>query len=315
MKKNTMKNKLLLLVILFSTLRPSAIPGRLPEMILQNEQQDSLSVLTWNVYMLPKIASLSKEIGNTHLEDRAREIGSYLLNSKYDVIVLQEVFDPSGYKILKNILKKKYQFISEPINDHHLIKTHSGLVLLSKYPIYNYKTIKFSDCSSSDCLSNKGAFQACFKLNNRKFRIVGTHLQSDYKFLSEFKEVRKNQIQEIINQFHINPEDKSVTNLFCGDFNISNTDTPQYNYLLNTFKARNFDNSCCNYTWSDYKSKSKDKFFFDYCLVNQNSPNDVICQRVLNHISKQFTIKPSDHFPVELVMQFQEPKLISLNNP
>jgi endonuclease/exonuclease/phosphatase family metal-dependent hydrolase len=307
-----MKNKFLLIVLISSLFHPAVIPGKLPDLAPLDMKDDSLKVLTWNVYMLPKIASLSKEIGNTHLEQRAEEIANYLLRSHFDVVVLQEVFDPAGYRILKNILKEKYAFISSPFNNRHIIKTHSGLVLLSRYPIYNFKTLQFSDCAASDCFSNKGAFQACFTINHRNFRIIGTHLQSDYQYLSEYKTIRQKQLKEILAVFKIEPKDNRYTNLFCGDFNISNQDSLQYPQMLHDLNANNFDNACCNYTWQDYRLNKKEQYFFDYCLVNQPQQGDVICQQVLNNIDHFFSIRPSDHFPVELVMHFPAQQLLTM---
>lgn len=307
-----MKNKFLVIVLLSSLFHPAVIPGKLPDLTSLDIKDDSLKVLTWNVYMLPKIASLSKEIGNTRLEQRAAEIAHYLLRANYDIVVLQEVFDADGYRILKNILKSKYAYISSPFNNQHIIKTHSGLVLLSRYPIYNYKTLQFSDCAAADCFSNKGAFQACFTLNHRNFRIIGTHLQSDYRYISEYRSVRQKQIQQILTAFNIQPKDSRFTNLFCGDFNISNQDSVQYPQMLRDLCATNFDNACCNYTWQDYRLSKKDQYFFDYCLVNQPHEEDIISQQVLNNINHHFSIRPSDHFPVELVMHFPTQPMLTL---
>lgn len=307
-----MKNKFLLIVLISSLIHPATIPGKMPDFSPLDVKDDSLKVLTWNVYMLPKIASLSKEIGNTRLEQRAAEIAQYLLKANYDVVVLQEVFDTDGYRILKNTLKNKYAFISAPFNNRHIIKTNSGLVLLSRYPIYNYKTLQFSDCAASDCFSNKGAFQACFTVNHRNFRIIGTHLQSDYQYISEYRTIRQKQIREILSVFKIQPEDKRFTNIFCGDFNISALDTQQYPEMLKDLHAFNFDNACCNYTWQDYRLNKKEQYFFDYCLVNQPQQEDFICQQVLNNINHLFSLRPSDHFPVELVMHFPTQPILTL---
>ena len=312
--KKAVKYNLLSIFVFTSIIHPTKSPGKQSEYIVFNIQKDSFSILTWNVFMLPKIASLSKEIGNTKLEERAKEIAEYLYHSEYDIIVLQEVFNKKGYKILKEKLKSKYPYISDPCNDNHLIKTNSGLVLFSMFPIDNFKSLKFSDCSSSDCLSNKGAFVAGFTINHRNFRIIGTHLQSDYSNMSEYATIRVKQLKQIVDGFKINLNDHHFTNIFCGDFNISKNDTTQYDYLLRSLQSTNFETSCCNYTWQDYYLRKNEKHIYDYCLVNQEDMKDHIEQRILFNTNNKFRIKPSDHFPVELKLNLANEKLLTQNS-
>ena len=62
-------------------------------------QQDSIKVLSWNVFLRPSFL-------NDGQMERAQEIADYLKNSDADVLVLQELFHSRARKVLRKALKK-----------------------------------------------------------------------------------------------------------------------------------------------------------------------------------------------------------------
>src|SRR6185295_14569844 len=113
-----------------------------------------LTVLTWNVFLMPKW------IRESPCNDaRARAIAAALLQPEldFDILCLQKVFDSAARKILEKALAERYPHRFGPANDSCSLKLNSGVWLLSRTPLTDYQEIQFSDCSSWECFSRKGA--------------------------------------------------------------------------------------------------------------------------------------------------------------
>jgi sphingomyelin phosphodiesterase len=68
------------------------------------EDERNLKVLSWNIYMLPKIVPLKGKL------DRAHAIVEEIKKSDFDVIVFQEAFLKDARKIIREGLKEAYPF-------------------------------------------------------------------------------------------------------------------------------------------------------------------------------------------------------------
>ena len=171
-------------------------------------QQDSIKVLSWNVFLRP---SLLKD-GQM---ERAEEIADYLKNSDADVLVLQELFHSRARKVLRKALKNTYPYQTKkgPVS---WLGIPSGVVFFSKLPILKEKRISFSFSRGSDRFAKKGAIVVTIKKDNQHITILGTHLQagSDSKTLR----IRSSQIDELCEV--TNEIDSSKILIYAGDFNI-----------------------------------------------------------------------------------------------
>jgi len=171
-------------------------------------QQDSIKVLSWNVFLRPSFL-------NDGQMERAQEIADYLKNSEADVLVLQELFHSRARKVLRKALKETYPYQTKkgPVT---WLGIPSGVVFFSKLPIVKEKRISFSFSKGSDRLARKGAIVATFKKDNQHITILGTHLQagSDYKT----KRIRSSQIDELCEATKTIDSNKVL--IYAGDFNI-----------------------------------------------------------------------------------------------
>ena len=66
-------------------------------------QPSSIEVLSWNVFLRPSVMIDGQM-------NRVDEIGSYLLSSGADILVLQEVFHKKARRKLKKQLKETYPY-------------------------------------------------------------------------------------------------------------------------------------------------------------------------------------------------------------
>ena len=94
-------------------------------------QSSSIEVLSWNVFLRPSVM-------NDGQMNRVDEIGSYLLNSGADILVLQEIFHRKARRKLKKQLIEIYPYQTKkgPVS---WIGIPSGVVFFSKMPILSEK--------------------------------------------------------------------------------------------------------------------------------------------------------------------------------
>lgn len=119
----------------------------------QLQAQDSLRILSWNVKMLPGIAK-----GNNR---RAKAIAEQIQKHSYDVIVLQEAFQPRPRNIIAKRLKANYPYQTKVLNKKTLtLKTNGGVMMMSRHPIGEVKEIRYSKREGIDRMARKGALLA-----------------------------------------------------------------------------------------------------------------------------------------------------------
>lgn len=117
-------------------------PDPIPPQIFNQVGQD-LSILTYDVWGLPSLFG-------TQRKERFARLGDTL--NRYDVVTLQSAFSDDIA-----VLKETTGFIHHfRVDNSSLVKTNSGLYVLSKYPILTSNFTPFTQCSGVHCLSNKG---------------------------------------------------------------------------------------------------------------------------------------------------------------
>ena len=119
-------------------------------------QDAELKVLSWNIYFLPGIANLSKEIKKSDKKGRAQEIADYVNQSDYDVILFQEAFFNPARRILSKEIEREYPYQYGPINPSKMsLKTSSGVFVVSKTPLTLIESIQYETCNGADCFAKK----------------------------------------------------------------------------------------------------------------------------------------------------------------
>ena len=172
-------------------------------------QLDSIKVLSWNVFLRPAIL-------HDHQLERVQGISEYLIASKADVIILQEVFHRKARKQLTEALQKSYPYQTKkgPVS---FWGVSSGVALYSKFPFLKEKKISFKESMGADKLAKKGVVVSLVKIKSKEVYIVGTHLQSGSS--EKFRKIRKNQMKTLANS--IKNIDSSKVVLYAGDFNFT----------------------------------------------------------------------------------------------
>lgn len=186
--------------------------------------QDSLKVISWNVFLRPGI-----------LKDRQNErvdsIAEQILGMNADVVVLQEVFHKKSRRRLIKSLSETYPFHTA-MGRKTFWGVPSGNCLFSKDSIRSQQFIYFKRATSSDKLAKKGAIMIEIEHGNHSFSISGTHLQAGGG--AEGAQIRKSQVDQIAALAAQQPT--STTSLFAGDFNIQYADT-LFDYVLENLEA------------------------------------------------------------------------------
>lgn len=166
----------------------------------------SVRILSWNVFMLPKPIKFSLQV------TRAHRIVETLNSLPHEVVVLQEAFDRHFRSHIKKDLKDRYPYMYY-LGKENLVYPFmsSGVFVLSKIPFKALDYVFFDWCGTADCYASKGVVGLQFK----KFQLFATHLQSLERFsLSRFHQT--NQIIDLM-QKH---ESNGMPQLLVGDLNI-----------------------------------------------------------------------------------------------
>jgi len=174
----------------------------------------SLSILTWNVFMMPRL--LHESPAN---EARAHAIVEVLRPLGYDILVLEKVFDGSARELLRDGLKDRYPYAYGPVNSRGFsLKINGGVFVLSRIPLSGYREIQFDDAIDVEVFSRKGAMFLEGVKDGQPFQLVATHLQGDERDAARSQETRNRQIDQIESQLIAPHADPHVPLFIAGDF-------------------------------------------------------------------------------------------------
>lgn len=194
----------------------------LPLFILR--AQDSLKVVSWNVFLRPSILS-------DRQNERVDSIAAHILAMDADVVALQEVFHKRSRKRLINALSDTYPFYTS-LGEKSVWGVPSGNCIFSKDSIQSEQFVYFKRATSSDKMAKKGAIMIEIVHGNHRFSISGTHLQAGGG--AEGAHIRKSQVDQIVALSK--QQTVEATALFAGDFNIPYADT-LFDYTLKHLDA------------------------------------------------------------------------------
>ncbi len=225
--------------------------------------QDSLKVLTWNIFQRPWIM-------NDHQNKRIKPSCKWLLESKADVIVLQEVLKKSSVKKCKELLSEVYPYEAIPSKkEDGLLKLNSGVVIFSKFPIHKREVKVYSENKGADALAKKAAISVHFEVSGKSIQLIGTHLQAmKGEELDSIRIAQVKELKEII-------DTTTDAQIFVGDFNMA-FQSKAYLKTLSLLNAKNGKKKgdvCCS---SSLKGNglfpaNKNARWIDFIFLNKNS--------------------------------------------
>lgn len=262
------------------------------------KQSGELKILSWNIYMLPAVANLSKSIAKSNKKERVNQIVDIMNASDYDIIVFQEAFHIPSRKKLANELDAAFPYQYGPLNKG-FIKTNSGIFIVSKIPLQQLAKIQFKDCNSSDCFARKGSGIFEGQIDGKTFQIVGTHLNSTRQ-----QEIRELQYEQLFGELLKPYQKEGVVQIICGDLNTKKSKLENYSSMLKKLDA------------IDIKTRGKRKHTYvnskatiDYILLRKNGANVKIIDKKIRKFEAQTEMidilngSLSDHLAVELIIQ------------
>ena len=209
-----------------------------------------------------------------------------LIEDNVDIICLQEVWEKSILNMIKNNLNDIDLYYAQPPTSlKYCVGEHTGLLVISKYPIVYQDYLKYEQLNFTCNMTNKGLQHIKIIRNNLQYNIINTHLQSSFnKCGLMYQNTSENQLNQILNYINENNIEKCI---ILGDLNLH---TP---FIKNILKKNdklsikyNYDNLI---TFPDGNSSEQLDYFLDY--------NNIMSNKIINYSVKS-DIYYSDHYPI-----------------
>jgi endonuclease/exonuclease/phosphatase family metal-dependent hydrolase len=230
-----------------------------------------LKVLTWNIWMMPRLTFQSPENCK-----RAAAIAVEVLKQDFDILCFEKAFDAAARHVLWNALRARYPNQYGPANNGPSLKVNSGVWILSRTPLTELGETQFRDCAGIECFSRKGAIMLHGDFRGHPFQIVATHLQgeSGNQYTTAHQQIRDRQMAQIRDDLLARHPEPGVPLILAGDF-----DTPRqsdgFQFMLETFGQPEsqsvgvtFDDDCSH---NDLAMSGKGRHDeLDYILVRPN---------------------------------------------
>ncbi len=266
--------------------------------------QDTLRVLSWNIYMLPDpVYAKSRKIR------RARHIADMLMQrEQYDVVVFQEAFHGGVRRVLRKALKEKYPYEKGPANFRPWhIKTSSGVWILSRTPLTELKEHQYTECEgASDCMARKGVLAVETEWKGRRVQILGTHIQAGDKKGRPVKEAQYNEFGRIITELY----NGGVPQVVCGDFNMRRSRSDRYDNMLSALCVDDYCLYDVDYTvhgMNGFRKRPGYQNEIDYIFFRHNGavPESITRRtRIFQSDWSRDNKDLSDHYAVEAVIVY-----------
>jgi endonuclease/exonuclease/phosphatase family metal-dependent hydrolase len=221
--------------------------------VVPENSPDELRVLSYNVFLRPGPISQTD-----YPIDRARLIGKWIKNANFDIVALQEAWQPAALPLLTGEISGKltYFVLNQPPKGPNKLDS-GGLAIFSRWPIVDTRTLVYDDCNLDDCLAAKGAVHAVVRISeNASLNVVTTHLDAGGS--TGDRDARASQVRQL-SQFIAEIDQSSGPIVITGDFNIDSlSDNDEYEMLLDTLGVE-------DYIVSDISTKNCDGMEFIYC--------------------------------------------------
>lgn len=185
-----------------------------------NLTASELSLMTWNVFLLPKPIYFSKQ------QKRIPKIIEKIKESKIDFVVVNEAFLKKFKNIASKDLKDLYPF-QHFLTDKNKVTDlfSSGVGILSKYPFKILEDHLYKKCAGFDCFAAKGFTLVELELNdNKKVQIASTHMNAEDTKKAIMS--RAMQFSEIKFLLDLHAKD-GVPQILIGDLNVDANSNPE----------------------------------------------------------------------------------------
>jgi len=196
-------------------------------------KEQSISFLSYNLYCLPWLASAFSPSSCPLSSERSTAFLEHI--PSYDVIALQEVWDPR-YRSLERFARLNNLHVvgsSAPSSFSYLSLRifGGGLMILSKYPIVDTQEIVFDKGSHSDRFVTKGVLYAKIQVGSSYVHVFNTHLQASYGHEFDFVNnpyatIRQKQLKKLAEFVERVASNDQYPVMLVGDFNVNARTAP-----------------------------------------------------------------------------------------
>jgi endonuclease/exonuclease/phosphatase family metal-dependent hydrolase len=260
--------------------------------------QANLTLLTWNIQMLPTAWDFASESLQKKQALRAPWIIEYLKGQDYDIVVLQEVIDRKISDQLKEGLKPRYRHIVAADAKLGVAGCSGGILFASRIPLKYVAHVVYKNITGIDKLAEKGCLLVEAEHEGVRFQIAGTHLQAGNDAVrdKEFAEIRDG----ILLPYQLD----GVPQLLVGDMNVA-TAEDSFRALLDTTQMRDFPlDDRHPYTvdgknsWNQPNKRPK---HIDHVLLNSRGTASTIVRQTIQRARREHegrTIDYADHYGV-----------------
>lgn len=191
--------------------------------------QDTLKIVSWNVYLRPEILT-------DFQRERVGDISSALLNTKADVLCLQELFHARHRRRLIDTLKREYPYYVHPGKSG--FKQCSGLMIFSKYKITGSFMSYYRQHRKADAMANKGIQIADIWIGDTILRVANTHMQSGGEAKSQqIRDMQYRHLKTAVQSYY------SWEYVIAGDLN-TNADSNSFNTFCQLLNVCAEDSIC-----------------------------------------------------------------------
>lgn len=204
---------------------------------------------------------------------------------RYSIVLLQECYCNIFYDEIHHHFPDFYIAKGLMIN-YRLV--HSGLVILSRYPILSHTFIPYEDQNilSADILAEKGFLMVEIVFHGKRIMVINTHLQSNT--IENDYSISLRQMTQLLSYV----KKLTIPFIIGGDFNVSYTAFPITSYTLYRSMSPTiyiqYDKDGNELDTSSSKKPNYKPFIFDYFLTHNIILSSTHC------ISTEY----SDHVPV-----------------
>jgi len=222
---------------------------------LEAREVNKISFLNYNLYCLPWVATLFAPRVCPLPAERANHFLKHI--REYDILALQEVWNPRFRNIEKYATKHNYYVAgSSAPSSLRYIKLRvfgGGLMIISKFPIVNTKEALFDQGTGADMFVTKGVLYGKIEVGpNSYVHVFNTHLQASYGYewdnSNPYAAIRKKQFKKISDFIHEVTKQDHHPIVLMGDFNVNafnapgdSSDSMEYKDMMQILQADRFN--------------------------------------------------------------------------
>jgi len=216
----------------------------------------NLSFLSYNLYCLPGLATAFSPTSCPMSSERSAAFLKHTL--EYDVIGLQEVWDPNYKSIARFAKKNKLHVVgsSGPSTLRYLTLRifGGGLMIMSKHPIVERHEIIFDKGSHSDRFVAKGVLYAKLQVGSSFIHVFNTHLQASYGYefdwsgANPYTPIRNKQLKKLTSFIERLTSKDNYPIMVMGDFNVNarvapddGTDSTEYIEMMQLLSSPSYE--------------------------------------------------------------------------